>query len=234
MLVDIIIPCFNPGKELIDALYSCKNQTYSNYRITLVDDASTSNVQRLIRDFEDINYIRSDENLGPSGARNLGIKNTEGDLISFLDSDDIMDKNKLKFSIKVLRDNSKVGMVCGNYQIIKDRSRIKKPFYTNPIRVNHSVLMRQNFVASGSVTVRRSVLDDVGLFDEKLWIAEDYDLWLRISERYDIGYIHKVLYYYSVVSGGSSLTQREDIQKDHDANIAKIREASRKRVDKNV
>lgn len=234
MYVDIIIPCFNPGIELVDAIYSCKNQSYEKYKITIIDDASSSNVPRLIRGFGDLNYIRSEKNLGPAGARNLGIRDTENELVSFLDSDDIMDKDKLNRSVKAFSSNPQAGMVCGNYQIIKNRSKIKRPFYSSPININHSMLMKQNFVASGSVTVRRSVLSDVGLFDENLWIAEDYDLWLRISEKYSIEYIHKVLYYYSVISGGSSLTQRSDIQSSHDSNIKKIREASRIRVGQNV
>jgi hypothetical protein len=90
--------------------------------------------------------------------------------------------------------------------------------------------MRQNFVASGTVTVRRSVFDDVGFFDETLWIAEDYDMWVRISEKYNIEYLHKILYYYSVVPNGNSLTQRDDIQLRHNDNIRKIKQASMERI----
>ena len=234
MLVDIIIPCFNPGPELLDAIYSCQNQNYKKYKITVVDDASKTDVKKLIRDFDNLNYIRCPKNMGPAGARNFGIKQTKSELISFLDSDDIMNKNKLKLSVNAFRDKPDISMVCGNYQIIKNRIKMKRPFYSKPITINHSILMRQNFVASGSVTLKREVLNEVGLFDENLWIAEDYDLWLRISEKHKIHYIHDVLYYYSVVVGSNSLTQRGDIQALHDSNIRNIREASRKRVNAGV
>ena len=95
---------------------------------------------------------------------------------------------------------------------------------------NYDLMMKQNFVASGSTTVKKSVFDDIGLFNEEYWIAEDYDMWVRISEKYKIKYIHEVLYYYSIVSGDSSLTQRADIQMNHIKNINKIKEESRKRV----
>ena len=75
--------------------------------------------------------------------------------------------------------------------------------------------MMQNFVASGSATIKREVLNDVGLFNEEYWIAEDYDMWIRISERYSIEYIHQILYYYSIIPRGDSLTQQEGVQKKH-------------------
>jgi GT2 family glycosyltransferase len=90
--------------------------------------------------------------------------------------------------------------------------------------------MKQNYVASGSVTMRRSAVEDVGLFDEKYWISEDYDMWLRISEKYPIKYIDNILYYYSVIPKGGSLTQRDDIQRDHTKNIDEIRARSKQRV----
>ena len=230
MLVDIIIPAYNPGKELTESLLSCYNQAYKNYLVTVIDDNSSIDVKKLLWDFPDVRYIRNETNLGPAGARNVGIKSSKADLISFLDADDIMHKDKLKYSVDALdRDNS-LGMTCGNYQVILNRKKLLNPFYKRPIKVNHRSLMRQNFVASGSVTVRRSIFDEVGTFDESLWIAEDYDMWLRISERHKIEYLHKVLYYYSVIPGGNSLTQREDMQKDHDKNIEEIRRASRDRV----
>ena len=90
--------------------------------------------------------------------------------------------------------------------------------------------MRQNFVASGSTTFKRQVLEDVGLFNEKYFISEDYDMWVRIAEKYPIEYIHEILYYYSVIPKGDSLTQREDVQKDHINNINEIKKASLKRM----
>ena len=230
MFVDIIIPAYNPGKDLIDAVRSCQNQSYENYIITVIDDNSDFDVKKLLWDFPDVRYIRNEKNLGPGGARNVGIRTSKADVISFLDADDIMHKDKLKSSVNCLIKNPDVGMVCGNYQVMVNRKTLRPPFYRKPIRVDHQKLMKINFVASGSTTVRNSVFDEVGLFDEDLWIAEDYDMWLRISEKYKIKYIHDVLYYYSVVPGGTSLTQRADIQDKHSENIAKIRERSAERL----
>ena len=230
MLVDIIIPAHNPGRFLVQAVRSCFSQEYKKYTVTVVDDNSTEDVKKLLRKYPTVKYIRNDKNIGPGASRNVGIKATSGDLISLLDADDIMHPKKLRFSVDALRKKPDAGMVCGNYQILLNRVRLKKPFYKRPIRVNHSSLMRQNFVASGSTTIKRAVLNEIGLFNEDYRIAEDYDMWLRISEKYPIEYIHKILYYYSVVPRGDSLTQRRDLQESHVENIEEIKRASMKRM----
>jgi|TARA_R110001583_G_scaffold16234_12_gene66274 glycosyltransferase involved in cell wall biosynthesis len=230
MLVDIVIPAYNPGEYLHECLISCVSQSYENFNIIVVDDNSTEDVERVVSNFSEVSYIRNPKNLGPGASRNVGINNGSGDLISFIDSDDIMHQDKLALSVERLSKSSEAGMCCGNYRIMVNRQSIRPPFYKLPIDINYNLLMKQNFVASGSTTVRRSVIDEVGSFNEDYWIAEDYDLWLRISERYPVEYIHNVLYYYSIVPGEGSLTQRSDIQKDHIKNINEIRRSSKERV----
>jgi glycosyltransferase involved in cell wall biosynthesis len=230
MLVDIIIPAYNPGEYLVDAIKSCLSQDYKNYTITVIDDNSSEGVKELIKKFPSVKYIRNENNLGPGAARNVGIRATGGELISLLDADDIMHPSKLRVSVGAFEKNEEIGMTCGNYQILVNRNRLMRPFYKQPVRIDHSVLMRQNFVASGSTTFKRSVLEDIGLFNEEYWISEDYDMWVRISEKYPIEYIHQILYYYSVIPKGDSLTQRDDVQKDHIKNIEEIKEASKRRL----
>ena len=229
MLVDVIIPVYNPGRYLDEALKSCFSQTYGHYRVTVVDDCSSEDIMPILSKYKKISYIRNDRNMGPAFSRNIGINNSNGDLISFLDADDIWHKNKLLYSVNEFKKDGRIGMTCGNYQIITN-SRVLMPFYKRNITINHSMLMKNNYVASGSTTVKRSVVDDVGLFNEDFWIAEDYDMWVRVSEKYPIKYIHKTLYYYRVVSGGGSLTQRDDIQKNHIDNILKIKRESSIRI----
>jgi glycosyltransferase involved in cell wall biosynthesis len=230
MLVDIIIPAYNPGRYLADAIESCLAQEYKNYTITVIDDNSKEDVEASLRPYPEVKYIRNEKNLGPGGARNVGIRATRAPLISLLDSDDIMHPRKLRLDVKAFGDRPELGLTCGNYQILVNRNRFMRPFYKRAIKINHRSLMKQNFVASGSTTFKREVVEDVGLFNEQYWISEDYDMWVRISEKYPIEYIHEVLYYYSVVPSGSSLTQRNDVQKNHLSNIREIRDASRKRV----
>jgi glycosyltransferase involved in cell wall biosynthesis len=227
--VDIIIPTYNPGVKIVEAIKSCLNQSYPNYKITIVDDCSKEDLSYLLKQYPNISLLRTPKNVGPAGARNYGIERTNEKYISFLDDDDIMHQDKLHHSVTELEKDKSIGMVCGNYQIIVN-GKVRSPFYNRGIQINWDSLMKQNFVASGSVTVRRDVINDIGNFNEKYWIAEDYDLWLRISEKYPIKYIHKVLYYYHIVPNGNSLTQRSEIQKNHIDNLNKIKNESIKRV----
>lgn len=208
--IDIIIPAYNPGPYLRDALNSVFCQTYKNFEVFVIDDCSTQNIDSIVRSYPNVNLLKTDKNSGPSAARNLGIKMGNSEFISFLDSDDIMDNKKLERTMAAFEREPYIGMVCGNYRVIYNRRNIKKPFYSNPIDITYNRMLRQNFVASGSTTLKRSVLDDVGLFDESLWISEDYDLWLRVSEKYKIKYLHEVLYYYSIIPNNGSLTNSDN------------------------
>lgn len=230
MLVDIIIPSYS-GIYLNETINSCLNQSYKDCKITVVDNNSPYNIKKICDKYPKINYMRSPDNNGPAGARNFGIKNTDRPYISFIDDDDIMHQDKVFHSMEEFKKNSKIGMTCGNYQILVNRSKLRQPFYKQSPTINWNSLMKQNFIASGSVSVKRDVVNDVGCFDERFWIAEDYDCWLKISEKYEIKYIHKILYYYSwITAQNSSLTKRSDIQKNHEENLKIIKKESLKRM----
>lgn len=229
MKVEIIIPAYNPGPYLKDAIESCLNQSYKNYSITVIDDCSSENIEGIVKLYPGVNLIKTEKNSGPSAARNLAIKQSKADLISLLDADDIMAREKLFYSVKEF-ETADIGMTCGNYKIIYNRSKLMNQFYSRPIKISYPLMMRQNFVASGSTTIRRDVFNDVGFFDESLWISEDYDMWLRIAEKYSIKYIHRVLYYYSVIKNGGSLTNSSNSEDLGRANNRKIRAASKARM----
>ena len=231
MWVDVIIPAYNPGVYLSEAIESCLNQSYKKFNIIVVDDNSSQDVEGVVSKYKNIKYIKNSKNMGPSYSRNVGIESSNAELISLLDADDVWDRDKLINSVNEFKKDKSIGMTCGNYKIMV-RGRLRSPFYKKSVKVSHSSLMRINYVASGSTTFKRSVVNDVGLFNEKYWISEDYDMWVRISEKYPIKYIHKILYYYRITPGNDSLTQRVDIQKNHTANISEIKRDSMRRIRK--
>ena len=226
MNVDIIIPAHNPGLYLRDALNSCMDQTHKDYHIYVIDDCSDEDIMSLVEIYKKITYLRTPKNLGPGGARNYGIVRGDGELISFLDSDDIWMPSKLELSVKEFLFNKSIGMTCGNYQRLVNRKTVCNPFYRRPPKIDWEHLMKINYVASGSVTVRRSVLEDIGMFREDIWIGEDHDLWLRISQKYPIQYIDRILYHYSVVDDGKSLTSNKKMQEAHEGVGDLIRQES--------
>lgn len=214
MNVDVIIPVYNNASYLKDALNSCLKQTYKTFKVFVIDDNSTEDIQFVINKFNnlmDITYIKNSQNYGPSKSRNIGISKGKGELISFLDSDDIWSEDKLMRSVNIFYLDKSIGMTCGNYRVWVNRNEFRPPFYKNKINIDFNRLKRVNLVASGSVTVRRRVLEDVGTFNEDYKVAEDYDLWIRISKKYKIHYINEVLYFYSWIEDGNSLTKRKDL-----------------------
>lgn len=231
MKVDIIMPTHNPGSYIIEAIDSCLNQSYKDIRLTVINDGSDKDLENIIKRYPGVNFIATPKNMGPAGARNFGINNTSNSFISFLDDDDVMDKDKIYYSIEEFKNNPSIGMTCGNYQPIVN-GRVSRPFYSSPIVINYDNLMKVNFVASGSVTVRREVINAVGNFDEQYWICEDYDCWIKISERYPIKYIDKVLYFYRRNKDGRSLTNRHDINYKELDNIFRIKKQSKERMRK--
>jgi len=230
MKVDVIIPVHNPGPYLREALNSCMAQTYKNFNVIVVDDGSTEDFEPLVRKYRKTLYVRLDKNRGPAAARNYGARFGNGELISFLDHDDIWEPHKLDMSVAEFKRDPEIGMTCGNYRRLVDRAKLCHPFYRHPLNITWDSLMRQNYVASGSVTMRRYVFEELNGFDEDLWIGEDYKLWLRCSERYKIKYIHRVLYQYSVVKDGNSLTNRAELQAKHRGSLDIVKEESLERM----
>lgn len=230
MKVDVIIPAHNPGPYLRDALNSVMAQTHRDWHIYVIDDASDEDFGDLVRKYKKTTYIRLDDNGGPGHARNYGIAQGDSPLISFLDADDIWEPRKLEYSVREFERRPIIGMTCGNYQRLVDRTRLCYPFYRRPLVLNHHKLMKQNYVASGSVTMRRDVFEDLGGFDEDLWIGEDYKLWLMCAEKYEIKYIHRVLYKYSVIESGNSLTNRPELQAKHKGELDIVKKESMERV----
>jgi glycosyltransferase involved in cell wall biosynthesis len=133
--------------------------------------------------FEDgrVRYIYQ-ENRGLSGARNTGICSTTGEYVTFLDSDDLFLPEKLALLVAVLDEQPETGLAAGQARLIdQDGQRIDREFHTR-LPEDLSQFLVSNPLHVGSVLLRRSWLDRVGLFDESLRACEDWDLWLRLAK----------------------------------------------------
>lgn len=208
--ISVIIPTYNSGNLILEALNSICNQVVNEnivIEILIVDDGSTDNTKNIVLQYKN-NISKETKNIkiryfykkngGVASARNMGILKSKYNLIAFLDADDIWSKDKLKLQINKFCNNEQLGMVFGSF--------INKIFYSNNkyyqklMKSNvkdgyiYNELIKGNFVGTSSVIIKRSVLDDVGIFNEKLMLAEDFDLWIRISKKYKIGYIDKPLF----------------------------------------
>ena len=193
--ISIVIPTYNQAEYLQEAIESVFSQTYKNTEIIIIDDGSTDNTLKVVNSFNDNKIIFIQQrNKGASSARNTGIKEANGEYIAFLDSDDLWLKDKLRKQIDFMRENQKVGLLgTGCFQVIDTNKMIYKKIFPHKNEILQKDLIKYNPFIQSSVMVRKNVFNDIGLYDEKFKESEDYDLWLRIAQKYKIANLKQAL-----------------------------------------
>jgi len=192
--VSVIIPTFNRAAWIPNAVDSVLNQTFRDFELIVVDDGSTDNTPEALERFSSRITIVAQPNRGVSSARNAGIRFSTGKYICFLDSDDLWKPRKLDIQLAAMSHHSE-------YKIsYTDEIWIRNGRWANPKKRHQKYsgwifphLLPLCLISPSSIMIERSVMDDVGLFDESLPAGEDYDLWLRIGSRYPILFIPEKL-----------------------------------------
>ena len=185
--VSVIIPTYNREKFIERSIRSVLDQTYQDFEIIIVDDGSTDNTRKVLGPYTGkLKYIYQ-ENEGSSAARNRGIKESIGGYIAFLDSDDIWMPEKLALQVDILDKNKNIGIVYSKMFMFNEKG---ERIGTKPERAtgrNFTELIEiAGDIPTSSVLTRRECFDKAGLFDKDLPTIQDFDMWLRISEYYDI------------------------------------------------
>lgn len=192
-LVSIIIPCYNYGHLLNDAIKSVLNQTHSNWECIIVDDGSSDNTGEVVRRFSSndprIIYIFQ-SNKGLAGARNTALKAAKGQFVQFLDADDILPADKISVQLKFLIDNPNVDLVFGNvYLFEKDLSSLSS---ATPLKLQAqptsgqgeiiiNTLIEDNMFLVHCALFRSSLVEQIGYFNEGMITCEDWDFWFRMA-----------------------------------------------------
>lgn len=185
--ISVILPTYNRTRLVCRAIDSVLNQSYRNYEVIVVDDGSTDATGvRLSKYADRITLIRQTRR-GVSAARNAGIQAAAGDFIALLDSDDVWLPHKLEYQIRFFKTHP-TATICQTEEI----------WMRNGVRVNpgkrhrkHSGMIFEKtlplcLVSPSAVMIRKSLFDEVGLFDESLPACEDYDMWLRICWKHPV------------------------------------------------
>ncbi|MFD2167330.1 glycosyltransferase family 2 protein [Thalassotalea euphylliae] len=201
-LISVIVPNYNGAAFIHEAVSSILNQSYENLEVIVVDDGSSDNSAEIIEllasnDSRVVSIFK--ENGGVSKARNLGIAKAQGEYIAFLDSDDFWHPDKLAQQLDALgKQNVKVCFSAfkrwepdnaGMYPSAEQLYQIQNPNTLAEVDSDFSTalypkMFEDVYIWTGTILMDKSVLDDVGCFNEDLVIGEDYDLWLRIAFRY--------------------------------------------------
>jgi glycosyltransferase involved in cell wall biosynthesis len=193
-LVSVIIPTYNRGWIVKEAIESVLKQDFTDFELIVVDDGSTDNTAEILHGFgSDIRVIKQ-SNRGVSAARNRGIQASVGRWIAFLDSDDLWLPQKLSRQVDFFNAHPEAPICQTEEQWIRNGRRV------NP-KLRHRKFSGMIFerslelclVSPSAVMIRKRLFSDVGLFDESLPVCEDYDLWLRVSCRFPVYLIDTAL-----------------------------------------
>ena len=194
--IDVVIPTYNSMPWLPLAVESVLKQTYKNIKVYVVDDGSTDGTAKYIKTIKDkrLHYIKK-ANGGVSSARNAGIAEASSDFIAFLDADDVWYPEKLQKQFELIKKDNGVGLVYGHHYIIDEEGVILRNHRTWKRGYIADDLAGGNLIAGSAsmVLLRRSVLDQVGLFHEELVNGEDWELWLRIALVSKVDFVPEIL-----------------------------------------
>jgi glycosyltransferase involved in cell wall biosynthesis len=180
-LVSVIVPCYNGATFLEEAIRSALAQSYPQVEIIVVDDGSTDNSSEIAQRFP-VRYI-AQPNSGLSHARNVGIRESKGSYLVFLDADDRLKPEAIETGLRALELRPDCALTVGDHVFISaDGSHLADSCKVNPLRCHYEALLKSNFIEMiSSVLFRRSTFDEVGGFNALLRVAEDYELYLRIA-----------------------------------------------------
>jgi glycosyltransferase involved in cell wall biosynthesis len=192
--VSVIIPTYNRAWVLREAIDSVLAQDFNDFELIVVDVGSTDDTGQILDSYDQDLTVLRQSNRGVSAARNRGIDAAAGRLIAFLDSDDLWLPRKLTAQVNFFKSNP--AAVINQTEEIWIRNGVR----VNPKTRHHKfsgMIFEKSLalclVSPSAVMMKRSLLEEVGLFDEDLPACEDYDLWLRISWRYPVDLIETPL-----------------------------------------
>ena len=198
--VSIVMNCYNGEKYLDDSLKSIFSQTYENWELIFWDNLSKDKSREILTSFDDkrIKYFRSSKFLNLYDARNQAIEKSDGKYICFLDTDDFWEKNKLEKQLEFLRVNNKYKIVYSNYYTLNEN---KNKTYINNKKLPNGVITKsllKNYVLGILTVCADRYIFEKNKFDDRYNIIGDFDFFIKISEKFDIGCIQEPLAHYRV------------------------------------
>ena len=220
-LISVIIITHNRGCYIKEAIESVLSQTFNDWELIIIDDASADNTREIAESYvlkdERIKYFKNNERLHISKSRNKGLNLASGKYIAILDSDDIWcDKDKLKKQIIFLEEHMEYALVGGGVAVIVETGAETRR-YLNPCTDNEirkQILIKNPF-AHSSVMYVKDFIKEIGGYDENLNGIEDYDLWLRIGTRWKFFNLSDHVLKYRVHGGNISVLERLRLMKSN-------------------
>ena len=198
--VSVIIPTYNYGRFISEAIRSALDQTHAALEILVVDDGSTDDTRDVVGKFGDaVKYVRQD-NSGVCAARNTGVRESRGELIAFLDADDTWQPTALEKQAARFALDASIGLVhCGLREFDCDTGEtIRLHLDGGEDGVAENLLLWEGpvIVGPGTVVVSREAFDAVEGFDTRMKVGEDWDFCYRVARRFNVGFVREPLLNY--------------------------------------
>jgi len=213
--ISVVINCHNGENFIEESINSVLNQSFKNFEIIFFDNASTDKTQLKVELFlnEKIKYFKIDNKIKLYKARNLALEKCSGELISFLDVDDLWLENKLKFQHELFQTNPSLGICYTNYFTYNEIKKTRKVILKNFPKGNvFDDLIKNNFINMSTLMIKREALNHLDyIFNENYEIIGDYDLTIRLSRHVHAQGIHYPLSIYRWHGQNLSLKKRLNI-----------------------
>jgi len=207
-LVTVLINSYNGEKTIYQTIKSALAQTYKNYEILIIDDASGDNTINLVKKFNNkkLRLYRNKKNIGLGKSRVLAQSKIQGEYVCILDQDDIWNKNKIKSQLKLFLKDKKVGLVATGYKLIDKNNKIislENKYYDMKNFINY--LSFKNIFAHSTIMYKTKYAKSVGWYSNKLIYAQDYDLTVNILKKYEFRFLKNILV--KIRTNHTSMTQ---------------------------
>ena len=225
-LVSVIVPAYNAGRHIQETIASVLLQSYRNIELIIVDDGSRDNTALIVKKYLDydnrVHYIYQ-ENEGQAAARKRGFEHSQGDLISFLDSDDLFALNKIEIQVRFMLDNPNCGVSYSDILHFWDNTphillRKKLTYYSGYI---FDKLIRENVIQVMTALIRRDILIKYGLPGKEFRRSDDWYLWLNLSyHKVKFCFLDRILAFQRRHEAGSLSDQKTYFKETAERNIA--------------
>lgn len=222
--VSVIIPAYNVAPYIAEALDSVLAQDFKDFEIIVVNDGSpdTVELERVLEPYQEHLVYLKQPNRGAAAARNSGLYVARSEFVAFLDADDFWERDFLKAQMDFIKSEGECDLVYADALLFGETPQAGKTYMqTAPskgeVTFESLITGRCNVITSG-VVARRQLILDVGLFDEQLWRAHDFDLWLRLVRHgARASYQRRVLLNYRVRSDSLSGDSIQCVERELEA-----------------
>lgn len=212
--VSVVTITFNREDFIGEAIKSVQSQTYKDWEMLIIDDASTDNTKDIVQGFIDndprIKYFKNEKNLGIARSRNKGLELAQGSYIAPLDSDDIwLNDEKLQKQVDFLDTNLDYAMLGGGIiHIDRDSRQMKKVLYPVYDSIIRNIILQYNPFPQSTLMYRKSIALKCGNYSTDYIVCDDYDLWLKMGTKQKFTNIPQVLAGYRIHGGNITHNKR--------------------------